>query len=153
MARAPFQVSVLPFRQSVESNTEYLIFRRSDHLYWQFIAGGGEDVESPLEAAKREAFEEAGIPATYPYLSLQTTASATVNEFKDAHLWDPQLLVIPIHYFGVHVDELEILLSREHLDCRWLSYNTAQALLKWDSDKTALWELEQRLNRGDVPML
>ena len=27
---------------------------------WQFIAGGGEDGETHIETAKREAFEEAG---------------------------------------------------------------------------------------------
>jgi len=152
MARAPFQVSVFPFRHSTP-DAEYLVFQRSDHLYWQCIAGGGEDAESPLEAAKREAFEEAGIPVTCPYLSLQTTASAAITEFKDANLWDSQLLVIPIRYFGVRIDGLEIQLSHEHLAYRWLSYVAAQALLKWDSDKTALWELEQRLNRGEMPML
>ena len=152
MPRAPFQVGVLPFRQS-KPDREYLLFHRTDHLYWQCIAGGGEDAETPLAAAKREAFEEAGIPATFPYLSLQTTASVAITEFKDAPMWDPDLLVVPIHYFGVRVDELEAQLSGEHLDCRWLGYDAAQTLLKWDSDKTALWELEQRLKRGERPML
>ena len=41
---------------------EYAIFQRSDGDYWQAIAGGGEEGETPEEAAKREIQEEAGIP-------------------------------------------------------------------------------------------
>src|SRR5215216_3724181 len=62
MARAPFQVLVLPFRIVDTSTFEYALFKRSDEPYWQGIAGGGEDAETPLAAARREAFEEAQIP-------------------------------------------------------------------------------------------
>ena len=60
MPRMPFQVHIIPFRKAEDGNFEYAIFRRTDEPYWQGIAGGGEDGESLLEAAKREAFEEAG---------------------------------------------------------------------------------------------
>lgn len=47
------QVLVIPYKM-INGKAEYCIFKRSDALYWQFIAGGGEDKETPLEAAKRE---------------------------------------------------------------------------------------------------
>lgn len=53
MARAPFQVLILPFRQAADGDWQYGVLRRSDE-YWQGIAGGGEDGEAPLEAAMRE---------------------------------------------------------------------------------------------------
>ena len=61
MARAPFQVLVFPYRYTPEEEIEYAVFFRISPRYggvWQAIAGGGEDDETPLEAAKREAFEE-----------------------------------------------------------------------------------------------
>jgi dATP pyrophosphohydrolase len=42
-----------------------------------------------------------------------------------------------------------IVKSREHTSYRWLSYDEAARLLRWDSNKTALWELNERLRRGD----
>ena len=41
----------------------------------------------------------------------------------------------------------EIKLSDEHPEYRWLKYDEAHKMLKWDSDRTALWELNERLKR------
>jgi hypothetical protein len=32
---------------------------------------------------------------------------------------------------------------------RWLAHEEAARLLTWDSNKTALWELNERLGRGE----
>lgn len=61
MARAPFRVLILPYCKTSSGSLEYAIFRRSDTGYWQSIAEGGENSESPLEAAKRETHEEADV--------------------------------------------------------------------------------------------
>jgi dihydroneopterin triphosphate diphosphatase len=58
--RAPFQVLVIPFRV-LGSSVEYALFERADLNYWQGIAGGGEDEETPIEAARREVYEESGL--------------------------------------------------------------------------------------------
>ena len=55
--RAPFQILALPYRMNGEEPL-YCIFRRADFDQWQFISGGGEDTESPMEAAIREILEE-----------------------------------------------------------------------------------------------
>ena len=34
----------------------------------------------------------------------------------------------------------------EHVEFRWGTYETAASLLKWDSNRTALWELDYRLS-------
>ena len=62
MARAPFEVLVYPYRGLPDGRFVYALFRRADAGFWQGIAGGGEDGETPLEAVRREAYEEAGIP-------------------------------------------------------------------------------------------
>ena len=46
MARAPFQCLILPY--IIEDGiVKYGVFKRSDHGFWQFISGGGEDIETP----------------------------------------------------------------------------------------------------------
>ncbi|MEA4882954.1 MAG: NUDIX domain-containing protein [Clostridia bacterium] len=103
MSRAPFQVLILPYAVAPSGEILYCVFRRqmSDGGYWQAIAGGGEGSETPLEAARREAFEDA-----------------------------------------------QITLSGEHVDSKWAEYDTARQMLKWDSNRTALWELNYRLRAG-----
>ena len=58
--RAPFQILAIPYKY--ENGTPiYCVLHRSDCDQWQFIAGGGEDKETPEDAAKREIMEEGGI--------------------------------------------------------------------------------------------
>ena len=95
MARAPFQVVVLPYRRAAPQ-PEFAVFRRRDAGYWQFIAGGGEGQESPLEAAHREAHEEAGLSLDHALLQLQATASAPVFTYRAASDWPADLYVVPV---------------------------------------------------------
>ena len=60
--RAPFQILAIPYK-TTDGSTLYCIFHRADFDQWQFIAGGGEDDETPIQAAKREIFEEGGVDA------------------------------------------------------------------------------------------
>jgi len=150
MARAPFQVLVYPYRKVGDSEFEFALLRRSDAGWWQAIAGGGEDNETPLEAARRETREEAGISPTSHFLQLDTIEPVRVTEFKDSHLWGEDVYVIPQYCFGVLVQDGRITLSREHTDYQWLKYGEANDRLRYDSNRTALWELNQRL-RGKGP--
>ncbi len=150
MARAPFQVLVYPYRQVGDNEFEYALLKRSDAGWWQAIAGGGEDDETPLEAARRETREEAGISSRAHFLQLDTVEPMRVTEFRDSHLWGEHVYVIPQYCFGVLVPDGRITLSREHTDYKWLKYDEAYNLLKYDGNRTALWELNQRL-RGKGP--
>lgn len=145
MARAPFQVLIYPYRKIGDEQIEYALLKRTDAGYWQAIAGGGEDAETPLEAARRETFEESGIPSISAFLQLDTVEPVPVTEFRDSHLWGDDVFVIPQYCFGVSVQNIQIAISREHTEYRWFSYEEAQKLLKYDDDKTALWELDKRL--------
>lgn len=58
--RAPFQVLVIPYKK-VKDDVLYAIFLRNDMKVWQFISGGGEDNELPIEAAKREALDRKSV--------------------------------------------------------------------------------------------
>ncbi|MFZ5979113.1 MAG: NUDIX domain-containing protein, partial [Candidatus Zixiibacteriota bacterium] len=87
MARLPLQVLVFPFRRTGKGGYEFVVFRRRDEGYWQAIAGGGEDNETQLEAARREAFEEAGVPADAVFYRLATFATVPVYHFEARKYW------------------------------------------------------------------
>jgi dATP pyrophosphohydrolase len=150
MARAPFQVLVYPYRKVENGQIEYALMRRSDAGYWQAIAGGGEDEEKPLEAARRETHEESGIPPTSEFIQLDTIESVPVTEFRDSHIWGDNIYVIPQYCFGVTSPNIQIVIAREHTEYRWLTYDEAYELMKYDGNKTALWELDKRL-KGKGP--
>ncbi|SMQ80586.1 dATP pyrophosphohydrolase [Bacillus sp. OV166] len=142
--RVPYQVLIFPYLITNQS-IQYAIFNRSDYGYWQGIAGGGEDGETPIESAKREAFEEAGVSKECPYFKLDSVASLPVEDVVGKFLWGEDVYIIKEYSFGVKVPTKDISLSKEHLNYKWLSFAEAETLLKWDSNKTALWELNKRL--------
>lgn len=148
-ARAPFQVLVLPFYRKGK-NIVYAVFRRTDAGYWQGIAGGGEGTETPLEAARREAGEEAGISPDAYYIALAAVSRMPVEEVVGALLWGKDVLTIPEYCFGVEVSSKELALSREHAEYRWARRDTAIEMMHWESNKTALRELDRRLLRERV---
>jgi dATP pyrophosphohydrolase len=144
VARAPFQILVFPY--TIDKNgVEYAIFRRSDDDSWQGIAGGGEDNETPEMAARRECMEEAAIPDGSDFIRLQTTSSIPVSVFRDSFHWRNDLYVIPEYCFGVCMKDPKILISVEHKEVKWCKYDVAYSLLRYDGNKTALWELNKRI--------
>jgi dATP pyrophosphohydrolase len=150
MPRAPFEVLVFPYRKTNSGQFEYALMKRSDEGYWQAIAGGGEDQEKPLDAARRETFEESGIPQTADFLQLDTILPVPVIEFRDSYLWGDDVYVIPEYCFGVTAQEIRIEISREHTEYNWFIYEDAHELMKYEGDKIALWELDKRL-KGKGP--
>ena len=148
MPRAPFQVLVLPYRRTNAGEFQYALFQRTNEGFWQFIAGGGEDDETPLQAARRETWEEARIPTGCQFLPLQTMCMVPVTSFSMDWPLLPsgeERYVIPEYAFGVDAAGCEIAISNEHRTWDWLSYVDALAILRFDSNRTALWELNQRL--------
>jgi dATP pyrophosphohydrolase len=150
MPRALFNVLVYLYIKTNENGFVYALLRRSDHGFWHGVAGGGEDDETPLEAARRETHEEAGIPIDSLFIQLDTVAPVPVTEFSDSQIWSETIYVIPQYCFGVLVNDRRILLSHEHTEYRWLKYQEARDLVKFDDNKTALWELDRKL-RGLGP--
>lgn len=145
--RAPFQVLVIPFQKS-DKGFKFYLFKRSDEQYWQGISGGGEDDETPLQAAIRETQEEAGIPHHTNFIQLSSVCSIPVTGISGFR-WGPEVLVVPEYAFGVAVPQgAAIKLSHEHTDVAVAGFEEAMKLLKWDSNKTALWELNHRLQQG-----
>jgi len=146
--RAPFQVLVIPFVKEGKKYY-YAIFKRKDLNIWQFIAGGGEGNETPLEAAKREACEEAGISKKARYIRLASICAIPAVNIRGLE-WGKEIVMIPEFAFGVKLPSRKLKISSAHTQCLWLNYEDAIKKLKYDSNKSALWELDYRLKNKNL---
>jgi dATP pyrophosphohydrolase len=146
--RAPFQVLVIPFRRTPAGDHQVALFLRRDARYWQAIAGGGEDGETPLAAARREAAEEAGIPPGRRFYALHAMASIPADDVAPPGTWPPHVLAIPEHTVAVDAGDHAIALSHEHVRFAWLSVATALIVVRWPSNRRAIAELDARLRCG-----
>lgn len=142
-----FQVLVIPYCR-VEDKVQYAIFQRADDLSWQWIAGGGNVGESPVEAAKRESWEEARISLESPLIPLMAKAQIPATCFPD--LADPDVISLTEFSFAVEVDPGSIELSSEHTQLRLVNFAEAMDVLKWDSNKNALKELQENLKTSGI---
>ena len=69
--------------------------------------------------------------------------------FADAEaLWGKQCFVVPEYAFAVKVENTSLHLSHEHTEYGWMEYTCAHAMVKYDSNRTALWELNRRTELG-----
>lgn len=139
----PYQILALPFIRE-KGKCYYALFKRKDMNAWQGIAGGGEEGEKPTEAAKREIYEEIGISPKSKMVQLSSTACVPVVNIS-GFIWGENVLVIPEFSFGVELKSRIIKISHEHSTYKWFTYDEAMKKLKWDSNKTALWELNHRI--------
>lgn len=142
--REPYQILSIPYR-IVDGTPLFCIFRRADSSYWQFIAGGGENGETPIEAAKRETIEEMGAePKNIKQLTCIAYVPAEVVAESRRQHWDKNTYVIPEYSFAFECDS-DPTLSLEHIEYKWLTYDEARKLLKWDSNKIAMYEINCQL--------
>ena len=74
-------------------------------------------------------------------------ATVPKNCFAAADSWGEEIYVIPEYCFAIGAGVHALSLSDEHTEARWVSYDQACSMLKWDSNRNALWELNERLKR------
>lgn len=148
--RAPYQVLVIPYKVT-NGECEYAIFSRSDMACWQWIAGGGEDFDATImDSARREAFEEAQIPMSCELMALESMTTIPVEFCAGGFRWGKDVFVVPEHSFAIEITDERLEISSEHKAFKWVTYDEAMKLLKYDSNKSALWELNIRLKRQRV---
>jgi dihydroneopterin triphosphate diphosphatase len=155
--RALYQVLVIPCRKTKKGGYEFCIFKRKDLKVWQFIAGGGEqEDETRMESARREAMEEAGISECSKYVRLRTETSIPITniceEQKIKKVYGVDFKKNPLvkeYSFAVEIPESQQLGELvEHTEAKWVGYDQALELLRFDSNKTALYELNHYLKYG-----
>ena len=140
--RAPFQVLVVPFRM-INDHAEYLLMRRGDLGVWQWVAGGGEDIETPLEAASRELEEETGY--VQEPRELDSRSAIPVVDVCGSLAYGMERPILMEFAFAVEVAFTAVRISEEHTEFAWLTYKEAHSRLNWDSNRTALWETNFRI--------
>ncbi|OGH12050.1 MAG: NUDIX pyrophosphatase [Candidatus Levybacteria bacterium RIFCSPHIGHO2_01_FULL_36_15] len=141
--RSPYQVLIFPFYKQ-EKDLLFALFKRSEEKVWQGIAGGGEEGEVPFEAAQREVEEEISITPKSKMIQLSSVASIPVI-YVSGFIWGKDVLVVPEFSFGVEITSKNLKISHEHSTYKWFTYEKALEKLNWDSNKTALWELNYRI--------
>lgn len=141
--RKPNQVLVFLYKK-VNNDYFYCIFLRKSGI-WQGISGGVEDDESLIDTVKREVFEETGMVVSN-IMELSSVSSIPVIDVVGDYIFGSDVYVIPEYSFGVECSG-NIVLSSEHKDYKWMLYDEAINCLEYDSNKTALWELNERLSR------
>ncbi|HPJ01476.1 MAG TPA: NUDIX domain-containing protein [Candidatus Limiplasma sp.] len=148
--RQPQNIHVYPYRKNSEGLYEYAVFRRADDpKCWQGISGGVESGETAEQAARREAYEEAGIAQSVPLYRLDSISFLSADLFAEHRVWGPDVVVCPMYFFAMPYNG-PIVLSAEHTQMCWAEYQSAFALVYWHDQKNALWELNQRLLRGNL---
>ena len=144
--RIPKQVLIIPYR-IIDGKIEYCIFKRRDMKIWQWIAGGAEDFDlNIVESAKRELYEETKIKDVQ-IEELEIRAKIPVVNIVKDFIWGENVFYSEEYAFCVNIKDKEIILSDEHEEYQWLEYEEARKLLKYDSNKSALWELDVKLKR------
>lgn len=128
---------------------EYLLFKRVARFelglpeFWQGITGGMESGESIEDAAIREVKEESGIEV------YQLTDSSYSYDFPIKEEWKLKYTTnaesIIEHVFYAEVEEFPVL-SCEHQEFGWFSFNQAMCILSFGNNKKALSYVEASLN-------
>lgn len=141
--RRPKQVLVFLYKK-VNNDYLYCIFLRKSNV-WQGISGGVEDNESLIDTVKREVLDETGNVISN-IIELSSITSIPVVDIVGDFKFGDDVYVIPEYSFGAECSG-DIVLSSEHKDYKWMLYDEAINCLEYDSNKTALWELNERLSR------
>lgn len=141
--RKPKQVLVFLYRYR-NKNIEYCIFYRKKQYFYQGLSGGVEDNEELADTVKREVYEETGIKVNN-IIKLDTISSIPGINVNKSFNYKNNIYVVYEYAFAVNINNEDIKLSNEHQEYRWVNYEEAINLLKYDSNKTALFELNERL--------
>jgi len=142
--------NVLVFLYRLRNNKiEYCIFYRKKEKFYQGLSGGVENNEDLIDTVKREVYEEIKIKVNN-IMKLDTISSIPGISVNKEFNYQNNIYVVYEYAFGICIDNEKIKLSEEHTEYRWVSFDEAMNLLKYDSNKTALFELNERLIHNEV---
>lgn len=140
--RLPYQVLIIPYKKSLEE-FKFLILKRSDFGFWQWVSGGGETEDKDIiKTVVRELREEIDVSVDIERV-IKLESKNTIFEDNPLKYKNKDITVIPEYAFGVEIKEDKISISKEHKEYRWVTKKEADKLLKYDSNKTALLELDK----------
>lgn len=119
---------------------EFLALKRSaNEVYpnlWQMVSGRMNEGEKAFEAAAREIFEEIKIKAN------ELWVVPNVNSFYSAK--DDSISLIPV-FLAIVEAERQVILSEEHSDYKWISFDEICNLLAWQGQIESVRIIKQYL--------
>lgn len=127
------KVQVFLFYEAPDGARRFLVFRYGENKggFWQPVTGSVEEGETFIEGALREAQEESGVEA----LEKNLIETGYTFEFE---AWGNRYRE---QAFGLRVKNETVVLSEEHEECRWGSFDDAMKLIKWETNKEGLRRL------------
>lgn len=126
-----------------EEGPKYLMLKRNtgkhyEHL-WQGVAGKIEKGETASKTVIRELKEETG------KTPLKVFVADHVASFYNAK--DDIIQMVPI--FGIEVENKDVVLSDEHCDYQWVTFEEAIKLLTWKGQKEGLKAIHDEVVSND----
>ena len=140
------EILVIPFIKNKKGNFLYATFLCNGDIYWAPITGGVFETETFLQACVREVFEETGIRSKQKDF-IKLTASSMIPA---PWLGLKKPLLIPERCFGLPLMDMSVSLSQEHSQIKWLPFQKAFSLYRYEAHKIALWELDNYLKKSDT---
>ena len=115
-----------------KNDIRFLLLKRSrtkmyEHL-WQGVAGKIEKGEKAWDTVTRELNEETGLEPVRLFVADH------VSRFYETH--GDRVNLVPV--FGIEVDNMNVVLSKEHCEFQWLDFLTAMKRLVWHGQKEGI---------------
>lgn len=145
----PYKVQCILYQRV--SGIQFLMLRRNGAKgnFWQAVTGRMEDEDSDIEAtALREIGEETGI--SEQDILHKTTA---IYSFQFVEQRPPKDEMVTEYVFGIEVKpNTNVVLGKipyqEHSEYRWVGFEEALKLIKYDTNKEALRRLYNILEKS-----
>lgn len=137
----PIIVQIIVYRIKREG-AEFLLLKRTRERggFWSVVNGTLELNESIIEARNRELLEETGIENVLHW-------SNEINRFSFQYKGNTMVVLV----YGAEVSESQrIVINHEHTEYRWVSFEEAMNMLKFDDDKNGLRNCQKKLMRKEI---
>ena len=139
--RLPVIIQSIVYRKKGQE-WEILLLKRTAERggFWNVVNGTLELQESAIDCRTRELFEETGIRDAISW-------SGEIHRFSFPY-HDTVFVVV---VFAVKVPKNQgVVINDEHTECKWVGFDEAMGLLKFDDDKTALQNFREKLRNGQL---
>ena len=126
----PLIVQNIVYKKNIDDSFSILLLKRTEDRggFWNVVNGTLEIDESILNCRSRELQEEAGITNVLNWSNELNRFSFTYKDY-----------VIVVLVYSAEVDPNQnIIINEEHTEYRWVSFDEAINMMKFDDDKNGL---------------
>jgi len=127
--RKEVSAGVVVFRR-VDGDVVYLLLKYG-WGHWGFIKGHIESGEKEIDAARREALEEAGISDLRFVFGFR-------EKIEYDYFMGGRKIHKTVYYYLAETTQKDVRLSYEHKDFAWLPYEEALKRITYDNDRDVL---------------